>query len=186
MKYIFILVITTWVIFSCNEQANQPSNSSEDTPQAIDENKVAEKSDTINEPRLVKAGIDGSVLLTAENGKAIGPEIKYMPEWRAFGWFTANDRVEWEIETHNPKEYDVYLEWAVSDEEAGKEFILETNNGQLTGIVKPSGSWETFKSERIGKINLSEGRQKIIFRSKTKFEKGALLDLRQLKLVAGK
>ncbi|MBS1737906.1 MAG: hypothetical protein JST21_00335 [Bacteroidetes bacterium] len=186
MRKIFLLIVSTNLIFSCNEEAKQPSTPSQDTIQAMTDTKATVESDTVNNPRLVKAETDGSILLTAENGKAVGPEIKYMPEWRAFGWFTANDKVEWEVETDKPKEYEVYLEWSVSDEEAGKEFIIETKDGQLTGIVKPSGSWETYKNEKIGKINLSEGLQKIVFKSKTKFEKGGLLDLRQIKLVAGK
>jgi hypothetical protein len=80
----------------------------------------------------------------------------------------------------------VHLEWSVSNEEAGKEFLLEAKDDQLTGVVGQSGSWETYKKENVGKIKLSGGSQKIIFRSKTKFDKGALLDLRQIKLVAVK
>lgn len=186
MRNILLLIVTTSLIFSCNEETKQQSTSSQDTIPAMADSKAIGEIDTVNNPRLVKADIDGSILLTAENGKAVGPEIKYMPEWRAFGWFTANDKVEWEVETDKPKEYEVFLEWSVSDEEAGKEFIIETKDGQLTGIIKPSGSWETYKNENIGKINLLEGRHKIVFRSKTKFEKGGLLDLRQIKLVADK
>lgn len=186
MKSVLILITTTILIFSCNEGTKQQSNSPQDTIGAETDDIVAEKRDTVNNPQLVKAGIGDSIFLTAENGKPVGPKIKYMPEWSAFGWFTAADWVEWDIEVNKPGEYEAYLEWSVSDEDAGKEFIMETKDGQLTGVVKPSGSWETFKNENIGKINLSAGRQKIIFRSKTKFEKGALLDLRQIKLVAGK
>ena len=43
-----------------------------------------------------------------------------MPEWKAFGWFTAADKVEWDIETARKGKYEVYLDWSVSDEEAGK------------------------------------------------------------------
>jgi len=61
---------------------------------------------------------------------------------------------------------------------------LESKDKQLTGVVGKTGSWETFKNENISKIKLSEGAQKIIFRSKTQANTGALLDLRQIKLVA--
>ena len=53
----------------------------------------------------------------------------------------------------------------------------------MTGVVGQSGSWETFKNENVGMIKLSGDNQKLVFRSKTKFDKGALLDLRQIKLV---
>jgi hypothetical protein len=120
--------------------------------------------------------------LTAENGKPLGPEIKYMPEWKAFGWFTAKDSVEWDVDVPSAGEYNVQMEWSVSDEDAGKEFILIAEKDQLTGIVDKSGSWETYKMKDVGSINLDQGKQKLIFRSNTKFDEGAILDLRQLKL----
>ena len=123
------------------------------------------------------------ILLTAENGKPVGPEIKYMKEWKAFGWFTAKDRVEWEVDVEEAGDYDVFMEWSVDDKEAGKEFILQSNNDQLIGTVGRTGSWETFKTEKVGTITLEKGDQKIIFRSRSDFNEGALLDLRQLRLV---
>lgn len=136
----------------------------------------------VNNPEKVKAAADGTLLLTAENGLAVGPEIKYMPEWRAFGWFTAADRVQWEVDVAGSGDYEVELEWSVSDEEAGKEFLLEAGDQQLTGVIAKSGSWETFKSENIGRINLKDGLQTIVFKPNTAFGEGALLDLRTLKL----
>lgn len=176
-------IIVACLIFSCNTD----TKSNADTPNQDTTQTKAEKSivtaDTVNKPALVTAQADGSLLLTAENGKPIGPEIKYMPEWRAFGWFTAADKVEWDVDVINPGEYEVHLEWSVSDEEAGKEFLLEAKDSRLTGVVGKSGSWETYKNSNVGKIKLSGGNQKIVFRSNTKFSEGALLDLRQVKLV---
>lgn len=141
------------------------------------------KSDTINNPQLVREG-DGSIRLTAENGKGIGPEIKYMPEWRAFGWFTAADRVEWDVSVKRAGEFEAYLSWSVSDEEAGKPFILEAGDQQITGQAGKSGSWEIFKTEKIGRFKLKKGTQKVVFRPGSVFgEGGALLDLREIKLV---
>ena len=179
-------VIIACLLFSCEGETKKNTDAPDtDTVQGPAEKNVT-KGDTVNRPELVTAQADGSLLLTAENGKPIGPEIKYMAEWRAFGWFTAADRVEWDVDASHAGEYEVHLEWSVSNEEAGKEFLLEAKDNQLSGVVGQSGSWETFKNENVGKIKLSGGYQKIIFRSKTKFDKGALLDLRQIKLVAVK
>ncbi len=141
------------------------------------------KGDTVNHPEVVRSGSDGILRLRAEVGRGIGPAIKYMPEWKAFGWFTAADRVEWEIERGKDKKYEVYLEWSVSDEEAGKPFVLEVGNQQLKGRVGRTGSWEIFKTEKIGTLQLPAGRQKIVFKPAATFDKGALLDLREVKLV---
>ena len=148
-------------------------------PLPLFEDMIQLHSDTINRPELVK----GIYLLTAENGKAIGPNIKYMPEWRAFGWFTAADKVQWEVEVAKSSQYEVRIEWSVSDEEAGKQFLLRTGDEKLIGNVERSGSWTTFKTKSVGKIYLRAGRQKIIFKSNKSFDDGALLDLRSISLI---
>lgn len=140
-------------------------------------------SDTLNNPEIVKQAKDGKLKLNAKVGKAVGPEIKYMPEWNAFGWFTANDYVEWQVEIPKSGAYEVYLEWSVSDEEAGKPLTFETKDKNLKGIVGKTGSWETFKSEKIGRLQLSAGHQTMKFSPDSKFEKGALLDFREIRLV---
>lgn len=140
--------------------------------------------DTINNPELVREKSDGSILLTAENGNGIGPDIKYMPEWKAFGWFTAADRVEWDVNVKRAGEFEAYLSWSVSDEEAGKPFILEVGDQRITGDAGKTGSWETFRTEKIGRIMLAKGKQRVVFRPGSVFgEGGALLDLRKIKLV---
>ena len=145
---------------------------------------ISNNVDTINRPAVVRPQTDGSLRLRAQVGRAIGPEIKYMPEWKAFGWFTSSDRVEWDIEGNKKGKYDVYLEWSVSDEEAGKTFLLDAGNQQLKGTVGRTGSWETFKLEKVGTIQLTGNRQKIVFKSAVNFKKtGALLDLREIRLV---
>jgi len=137
-------------------------------------------------PSLVRMGKSGTLRLSAEKGKAIGPEIKYMPEWRAYGWFTAADRVEWQVQIPETGIYEANIEYSVDNLEAGKQFILFSSTTNLKGIVARSGSWETYKLVKVGKIKLNKGVQKIIFKSQTKFTKGAILDLREIRLSQAK
>ncbi|WP_373494363.1 polysaccharide deacetylase family protein [Aquiflexum sp.] len=140
--------------------------------------------DTMNIPQLVRPSKDGQLRLTAENGKGIGPAIKYMPEWKAFGWFTSNDSVLWEVDVPMDGKYEVWLDWSVSDKEAGKEFVLSAGKEKLLGKVEKSGSWETFKRKSIGTIKLNKGYEKVIFKSNEAFEEdGAILDLRKITLI---
>lgn len=131
-----------------------------------------------------EAPSSAEIVLTAEQGKAIGPNIKYMPEWKAFGWFTSSDSVQWNVDVKEAGSYDVFMEWSVDDKEAGKEYVLRAGNNQLEGSVGKSGSWETYKTEKIGTLRLESGPQILTFKSKREFDKdGGLLDLRMLKLV---
>ncbi|MBX3239640.1 MAG: hypothetical protein KIT80_20320 [Chitinophagaceae bacterium] len=135
-------------------------------------------------PAVVIPGNDGSLMLTAENGVAIGTEIKYMPEWKALGWFRSGDKVEWTVDVKKAGTYRATLEWSVSDEEAGKEYVLEAGSERITGTVEKSGSWETFESLEIGTIALKEGKQVITFKPNQEFDaEGALLDLRHIALL---
>ena len=141
------------------------------------------KRDTINRPQVVRPERNGTLQLRAAFARAIGPEIKYMPEWKAFGWFTEEDRVEWDVEGRVKGKYDVYLEWSVSDQEAGKQFVLEAGNQALKGKIGKTGSWFTYKREKIGSVRLPDGIHKVVFMPASKTNKGALLDLRSISLV---
>lgn len=143
--------------------------------------KLAADRTPFNRPSLIKPDEANVLTLSAEKGKAIGPDIKYMPEWRAFGWFMQKDKVEWEISLKEDKAYTVLMEWSVADDHSGQPFILESGAGTITGNVGKSGSWETFTSAPIGKLKLKAGKQKITFGPGKNFDpKKALLDLRRI------
>jgi len=138
---------------------------------------------SINIPAVVRAEAGKAIELRAEVARATGPEIKYMPEWRAFGWFTEKDRVEWDVELTEKGKYDVYVDWSVSDEEAGKPFIFEAGKQRIYGKIGKTGSWFTYRYEKIGRIQLSAGKHTLVYKADPKSPKGALLDLRSMKLV---
>ncbi len=106
-----------------------------------------------------------------------------MPEWKAFGWFDTEDQALWKVKIEKAGRYDVYFEWSVSDKEAGKAFILRAGKKKLKGTVGKTGSWFTYKKEKIGSIRLSSGIQQITLKSGSKREKGSLFDLREVELV---
>ncbi len=137
--------------------------------------------DTVNIPTLIRPESNGRILLTAENGRGVGPRIEYMPDWKAFGWFTGKDQVEWEVDVPSSGRYLAVMEWSVSDKEAGKPFVFENQGQRIEGIVKPSGSWETFKTKAIGEMRLRKGYNKLVFKPKEDFgSEGALLDLKEI------
>lgn len=139
--------------------------------------------DTTNQAEVIRPSADGFLVLSAVKAKATGPNIKYMPEWAAFGWFNTEDQTEWEVQPGKKGRYDVYLDWSVSDAESGKAFVFEVGEQKLTGKIGKTGSWFTYRKEKIGTITLPGSSQKMIFRSGSTSEKGAMLDLRQIILL---
>lgn len=136
-----------------------------------------------NALRLIRPAGDQALHLIASSARAAGPDIQYMPEWKAFGWFTEKDRVEWELEVDRKERYDVYLDWSVSDAEAGKPFVLEVDGRQIKGTIGETGSWFTYRKEKIGRITLPAGKHTVVFRAGPGSPEGALLDLREILLV---
>jgi hypothetical protein len=107
-----------------------------------------------------------------------------MPEWHAFGYFIANNAIHWEgLEVPEDNTYDAYLEWSVSDKDAGNKYIFRIGNTNLEGTVKKSGSWEEFRTMKIGTLKLKKGTYKASFQPKEKSMEGGLLDFRQIKLI---
>ncbi|AEL24251.1 polysaccharide deacetylase family protein [Cyclobacterium marinum] len=169
------------------EYANDPANGVWIAPVGTVAKYVNEKREemkgSLNIPGITRVAVNETVHLPAEKAKGIGPDIQYMPEWNAFGWFTAKDRVEWDLDLPKKGAYEVWMEWSVSDEEAGKPFIITSGTQTLQGQVKPSGSWETFKKIKVGKLSLEEDYNNIIVATGKEFEQGALMDLKSLILV---
>ncbi len=169
--------------------ANDPTNGIWIAPVGTVGQYVAEKreemQDSLNIPQITYPAANGTLELKAIHGRGIGPEIEFMPEWEAFGWFTGEDRIEWDMEVEQPGTYKVEMEWSVADQEAGKEFVIEAGSEKIRGKVGKTGSWETFKTTQVGTLNLSKGYHRVVFRPAEAFEGGALLDLRKLILTPG-
>jgi hypothetical protein len=130
----------------------------------------------------VKAAADGSLSLGALAGRAVGPNIRYQPQWRSWGWFLEKDRVLWLVDVAKAGPYDVWLEWAVDNRNAGHPYEFRIGDQRLLGAAGATGSWETYQRARIGRVKLGAGPQQAVFAPNGHFS-GALLDLRRIRLV---
>ena len=82
-----------------------------------------------------------------------------------------------------PGKYRVEWEYSVSPEAAGNAWLIEIGGKEvLSGTVAGTGSWETFKTETLGTLDLPAADNHVVVRSKGPV-KGALLDLRVVRLV---
>ena len=127
--------------------------------------------------------LNDTISLEAKNGKGIGPRIKYMPEWEAFGWFNESDRIEWDVEVTTAGIYDVYLEWSAEGGVVGNPYVLKAGKSSIKSKVETTGSWEVFKEKQIGEIKLKKGKVKLIIRPDKKVKKGGYFDVRKLTLI---
>lgn len=136
-----------------------------------------------NRQEVIQQGNEGTYNLLASLAEAIGSSIKYLPEWKSFGGFTNEDQAEWEVKVAKTGKYAVYMEWSVSDSEAGKSFVLIAGDKKLKGKVGKTGSPFTYRKEKIGSVHLSAGVQKLALKSNSKSDNGVMFNLREVKLV---
>ena len=137
-----------------------------------------------NRPEVVRAAADGSLKLTAANAEVYGPTVVLEPQYGNLGyWSSEEDHAAWEVEASKAGRYEVWLDWACPDGNAGNHFQIQAGVARLTEVVTGTGSWDAYRQAKVGELELKAGRQRLVFRSDGKVAGGALLDLRGLKLV---
>ncbi|MGJ7029637.1 neutral/alkaline non-lysosomal ceramidase N-terminal domain-containing protein [Niabella hirudinis] len=139
-----------------------------------------------NHQELVQKEADGSYRLSSWLAGTEGNRIKYMPEWKAFGWFDAKDKAIWNVDIAKAGRYDVYLDWSVSDANAGKSFEVAAGNKKIKSKADKTGSWFTYRTKKAGSIQLPQGKTTIELKSGNATEQGSMFDLRELRLVPAK
>jgi putative membrane-bound dehydrogenase-like protein len=136
-----------------------------------------------NKPELVRPTVDGSLLLSAANCEIYGPTVVLEKQYGNLGyWSSTDDRAVWTVEVAKPGRYAVWLDWACPPDTAGKKFLLQAGVNQMTGTVKSTGSWDTYRQAKVGEIVLAAGRQQMTFRSAARIFH-PLIDLKSVKLV---
>ncbi|MCF3108764.1 hypothetical protein LL912_08235 [Niabella sp. CC-SYL272] len=136
-----------------------------------------------NKLQPVQKEEDGSYNLSSWLAGTEGSRIKYMPEWKAFGWFDAKDKAIWNVNIAKTGRYDVYLEWSVSDANAGKTFEVTAGAKRIKSKVDKTGSWFTYRTKKIGSLQFLKGITSIVLQSGASNEKGSMFDVRALRLV---
>lgn len=136
-----------------------------------------------NKPELVRPAGDGSLLLTAATCEIYGPTVVLEKQYDNLGyWTNADDRAVWTIEVNKSGRYAIWLDWACHPDTAGKRFLLQVGVNQMTGTVKSTGSWDTYRQAKVGEIVLAAGRQQVTFRSAGRIFH-PLIDLKSIKLM---
>ena len=137
----------------------------------------------VNRLQTVQQEADGSYRLVSWLAGTAGNRIKYMPEWKAFGFYNVGDQVIWKADIVKAGKYDVYIEYSVSDKDAGKTFILQAGSKKLKGKFEKTGSWFTYKTKKAGTLRLPAGTLDFTVGGDPAKEKGAMFDLREVTLV---
>jgi len=132
-----------------------------EAPNAIDTVVVlqieGEPNVTVPAPAPKKAEADGSVQLLGGEAALHGGTIRYEEGGGkdALGfWTDPKDWVSWEFTLDKPGKFEVGISLA-AEKGSGGEYALTVRSQELSGEVAETGSWSSFVTEKLGKIELA-------------------------------
>jgi putative heme-binding domain-containing protein len=133
-----------------------------------------------NQPQLAPIRDDGSIRLFAIHAQIYGPSLVFEPGYRNLGfWSQASDHAIWQVDLPQAGQYQVTLDYACADACAGTRFVLSMGEQQLSGEVAGTGTWDSYRSAKVGRLRLPAGRSEILFRSDGPI-RSYLMDLRTI------
>ena len=136
-----------------------------------------------NTPGRVKAGTDGTLLLTATNAEIYGDTLMFEEKYGNLGfWRSANDKAVWTIDTKTADEYEVRLNWARDGTGTSNHLQLRIGAAELLAPVEGTGTWDDYREGSLGTIRLERGRQRAVVRSAGELD-SFLIDLKSIRLV---
>jgi putative membrane-bound dehydrogenase-like protein len=139
-----------------------------------------------NKPELVKPAADGSLKLTGANAAIYGPSLVLEKQFGNLGWWSSpDDRAVWTVAVPKTGRYEVWLDYACDNSAAGNTFVLQAGDAKLTGKVAGTRTWDEYKQMQVGTLALEAGDRQLTMRSDGQI-KGALIDLRAIRLVPAK
>jgi len=66
------------------------------------------------------------------------------------------DIIEWQVDITSPGLYDVFINYAAIPEWEDCSYIVESDNGSIKATIKSTQGWYEYKTEKIGRFNISE------------------------------
>jgi len=131
---------------------------------------------------IVRAADDGSLKLPAASARIYGPSLILEEQYGNLGyWQNADDHAIWSIVADRKGRYRATIDYACDDGSAGNTLKLTVGPHELTWVVEGTGSWDKYRAQDLGEIDLATGPHEVVVRSAGKL-RPSLIDLRAIRL----
>lgn len=135
-----------------------------------------------NQPRVVKAGADGSILLSAADAEIRGETLVFESRYGNLGyWASANDRASWTFEVERPGRYAVWVDHARPGQSTEDRLEILEGSQSLRYAIRGTGSWDVYRADVAGILELTAGTHRLVARPAGPL-RNALLDLKTIEL----
>ena len=136
-------------------------------------------------PPVSRPGPDGVITLSARDAVVHGEKLQFEPltHKNTVGyWVNPKDYAEWSYALDTPGEFEVEIMQGCGGH-AGSDVELGFKEGAVPFVVEETGHFQNFVWRKIGKITLHEPGVQTVSLKCTKLAKGAVMDMRQVRLV---
>ncbi len=138
------------------------------------------------EPEATPQAKDGSVSLKAMNAVVRGKNARYESGGGKDNigyWTNPADYVIWRFNVTKPGTFNVEVSLACADGTGGSEYVLAVGGQEIAGIVKDTGGWTSFVTEKLGTLKLTKaGTYTLSVKPKT-MPRGAVMNLKSVTLI---
>jgi putative heme-binding domain-containing protein len=129
---------------------------------ALQEQYPAPKKFPGNTPRRVQPDAAGKLVLSSADCSIYGKSLVLEQRYGNLGmWRGEDDLAVWQVEIPSAGEYQVSIEWACDRGTAGNHAQVSTRDEKLRFKVESTGTWDQYKTAKIGRIRLQAGIQRI-------------------------
>ena len=135
----------------------------------------------------LQPGVDGVLVLPAEDASRHGPSIRLKGEPGKYylgDWHTTQDWAEWAAELASTGRFRVELTYALEDR-CGGDLLFTAGPQQIRGRLQTTGDWKRFQTVTLGWVSLSAGRAAVAMKAASVLA-GGLMNLRALRFVPAK
>lgn len=144
------------------------------------------KPQLVTEPIVNKADKQGRFTLPAHNAVTHGELLRYEPQphKNTVGyWANEQDWCEWIVDFDQPATYQVEVLQGCGKGHGDSEVAVSVGSNRLTFVVEDTGHFQNFKPRTIGTVQITQpGQQRLKVNAITK-AKGAVMDVRQIRLI---
>ncbi len=118
-----------------------------------------------NSPEVVRADSEGVFWLLAANARIFGGDITFETATQNIGfWHGPQDYVAWNLVVNSRASFDVYLNWACSDDTAGNIVLVEGPDAPLRTVVRTTHGFDRYETIKLGTARLMPGANQILVR----------------------
>jgi len=136
-----------------------------------------------NKPSLIRRGADLAFELRPADAEIYGPDVLFDSKHGILtNWTSEHAYVAWSIRNERVGTFEVRLDFACHDKNAGNRFVVEVHGNRVEGTVPGTGTSENYRQQAFGQIEIGPGRSLLTLRPDPPLN-GPLMTLRGIKLI---